>query len=243
MNKYKHLLFDMDETLLDFSQAEKLAFYQLMDELNITNKERLYSIFSPLNLSLWKKLEKNEITKPELFATRFGTILNEANTSGDLPVGVELPSIQEVNSLYMTFIASCGITFPGAVELLTKLKATGLYDLCIITNGTTFSANGRLNASGLRPLIDEVFISDEIGVNKPSALFFDKVKDCIGDFDCQHYLVIGDSLTSDIQGAISANMDAVLITHHGEFPENTQNYAIKYTAKSFDDVYNIVTNA
>ena len=64
----------------------------------------------------------------------------------------------------------------------------------------------------LEKYIKHSFISQEMGCAKPSPVFFEKVIEYIGDSDKSNYLVIGDSLTSDISGARNFGIDSVFLS-------------------------------
>lgn len=93
-------------------------------------------------------------------------------------------------------------------ETVEKLR--GRYKQYAVTNGTAVAQNRKLAVSGLKELLDGVFISDEVGANKPDKEFFDRVFEKIGDYKKEEIVIIGDSLYSDIQGGNNAGIYSVL---------------------------------
>lgn len=233
----KHLLFDLDMTLLDFLEAEKLAFKATVDGLNLIYSQDFYEAYSIANEKCWKRLELKEITKKELYEIRFSETLDwYFMKHGKVS---SLPPLQDINSMYINNMCKIGVLLPGAMEFVLKLKKSREdLSLYIITNGTSKTARGRVNVSGLEPLFKEVFVSDEIGVNKPDKRFFEHVFDelkCTAD-EC---LVIGDSLSSDMLGAKNAGIKSLWYTNDPQ-EESVNKYSITYTASSFDEMLKIL---
>lgn len=191
-----YIFLDADETLLDFRYAEHYAFKSTMEHFGIPYSEELYNDYSEENLRLWKKLEKGEITKPRLLTLRYENLF-ERN-------GITVDSVDKVNECYFSYMKNCGKIIDNADKLCEKLCKN--YKLYIATNGTKYVAMGRLEQSGLLPFISDVFISDYIGHNKPSEEFFKYCFDKIGDYDKSRYIILGDSLSSDMLGGKNAGI-------------------------------------
>lgn len=203
MNKLKNIKYiflDSDQTLLDFSYAEKFAFKSAMQKLNLPSDDESYNRFSQDNIRLWKCLERGEVEKSRLMTLRFENLLKN--------LWIEAPSPEVINNAYLNFLSSCGKTLPGAEGLCSAL--TKKYKLYITTNGTAIAQSGRLKDSGLLPYIDEVFISDIIGYNKPKQEFFDYCFRKIGDYDKNRYIIFGDSLSADMAGGKNAGITTCL---------------------------------
>ena len=156
--KYTYLLFDADNTLFDFHAGEKNAFHKALAAFGFGENEDDYARYAAINSSLWKQLEKGEITKDRIFAERFVRFLKETNRVGD---GIAL------NACYKESLANEAILFPHAKELLSALLQKG-YRLFLITNGDKTVQNTRLALSGLGQYFEKIFISEEIGAAKPS---------------------------------------------------------------------------
>ena len=196
---YKFLLFDLDHTLLDFDAAEDVALTQLLKEEGVTDIQAYKDYYVPMNKALWKDLELKKITKQELVNTRFSKLFEH--------FGIEKDGTYLANR-YQFFLAQQGQVFSGAMELLDNLIDRG-YELYAATNGITAIQTGRLAQSGLAPYFNQVFISEQLQTQKPDALFYERIWQQITGFDKEKALMIGDSLTADIQGGNNAGIDTI----------------------------------
>ncbi|MBQ4121969.1 MAG: YjjG family noncanonical pyrimidine nucleotidase [Clostridia bacterium] len=226
---YTFLLFDADNTLFDFHAGEKIAFQKALADFDFSETPEDYPLYSAINDSLWKSLEKGTITKDGIFATRFVRFLEETNRQGD---GAAL------NTSYKAHLAEQAILLPHAEEVLQTLKARG-FRLFLITNGDKTVQNSRLQKSGLGQYFEKVFISEEIGASKPDTRFFDAVANAIDGFEKDKALVIGDSESSDILGANRYRIDACHVTVNSP-PLSPAVYA-KYTVDNLLDIINLVS--
>ena len=201
---YKFLLFDLDHTLLDFDAAEDVALTQLLKEEGVADIQAYKDYYVPMNKSLWKDLELKKITKQELVNTRFSKLFSHFGIEKD---GVYLAE------RYQFYLAQQGQVFSGAMELLDSLIDRG-YELYAATNGITTIQTGRMAQSGLAPYFNQVFISEQLQTQKPDALFYEKIGQQIAGFSKEMTLMIGDSLTADIQGGNNAGIDTILYNPH-----------------------------
>lgn len=201
---YKFLLFDLDHTLLDFDAAEDVALTQLLKEEGVTDIQAYKDYYVPMNKSLWKDLELKKIRKQELVNTRFSKLFSHFGIEKD---GVYLAE------RYQFFLAQQGQVFSGAMELLDSLIDRG-YELNAATNGITKIQTGRMAQSGLAPYFNQVFISEQLQTQKPDTLFYEKIGQQIAGFSKEKALMIGDSLTADIQGGNNADIDTIWYNPH-----------------------------
>ena len=201
---YKFLLFDLDHTLLDFDTAEDVALTQLLKEEGIEDIQAYKDYYVPMNKSLWKDLEEKKITKQELVNTRFSKLFSHFGIEKD---GVYLAE------RYQFYLAQQGQVFSGAMELLDSLIDRG-YELYAATNGITTIQTGRMARSGLAPYFNQVFISEQLQTQKPDALFYEKIGQQIAGFSKEKTLMIGDSITADIQGGNNADIDTIWYNPH-----------------------------
>lgn len=199
--KYKYILFDADDTLLDFGLDENNAFKAVCTEKGLTYTPYFYERYSAINLGLWKQYERGEIEKSDITRLRYTKLLKEFGIDGD---GVEF------NECYCRNLSEGGITVKNAVNVCQKLKNAG-YELYIVTNGIEFIQMKRLKKSGLDAYFKHVFISEKLGFQKPRKEYFDIVFKEIGCPDKEKYLIVGDSLTSDIKGGKNAGIDTCWI--------------------------------
>lgn len=189
------VLFDLDDTLLDFHKAERIAIAKTFKELGIEPTEEVIQLYSKINARQWKRLETGEISREQVLVGRFEILFKE--------LGLDLPS-RQAKTLYENYLSQGHYFMPGAEELLKKLQ--GSYRLFICSNGTAVVQEGRLKSAGISPYFEEIFISEEIGCNKPSPEFFRRCFERIKDFDPERCIIIGDSLSSDILGGINAGI-------------------------------------
>lgn len=224
--KYKYLLFDLDHTLLDFDAAEDIALSQLLKEEGVEDIQAYKDYYVPMNKSLWKDLEQKKITKKELVNSRFSKLFAHFGIEKD---GTYLAE------RYQFFLSKQGQTFPGVEDLLRKLISQG-YELYAATNGITYIQTGRLEQSGIAPFFKEIFISEQLHTQKPDAEFYEKIGARIPNFDKNQTLMIGDSLSADIQGGNNAGIDTIWYNPH--HLENKTQAQPTYEVHSYKDLVN-----
>lgn len=204
--RYRILLFDVDNTLLDFDANEEESFRSLVEEMGETFTEEMYETYKKMNRELWKKIEKNEITVDEGVNRRFSDLMSFYGKTVDG---------RQWERTYRSFMNQGIQEIPEVHQVLKKLQEEG-YDLYVITNGVEETQMSRMSRSGLSRYFKELFISGRIGAGKPSCEFFDYVKSHIPGFHEKEALVIGDSLSSDIKGGAIAGIDTCWFTREGE---------------------------
>ena len=225
--KYKYLLFDADDTLLDFRRSEREALTDAMLRFGIHPTEGLIKGYSEINDSLWKLLERGGIGKNELRVRRFELFAEKYGLDAD-------PHMLAAE--YTDRLAEMSFPVNGAVELCASLW--GKYRMFIITNGIKNIQESRLGASELKQYIEKSFISEEMGAEKPSPLFFDRVASAIDGFDRSLALVIGDSLTSDIAGGIAAGIDTCWFNPRRKAP--VDGIVPTYEIHALDELYRVL---
>lgn len=183
------VLFDLDNTLLDFNKAEKIAVERTLREMSVTPDERMLKRYSELNLAQWHLLEQGKITRSQVKVQRYVNLFREYHIEGD-------PA--EAAKVYEAYLAIGHYYVEGAEELLKHLSEK--YRLYMVTNGTLSVQKGRIKSAGMRPYFKDIFISEEIGYDKPGKAYFDYCFSRISNFHRENTVIIGDSLTSDIQG-------------------------------------------
>ena len=202
MKKYEYLLFDADNTLFDFTKAEYMAFKETCMASNLEFSEELYIKYSEINDSLWKKIEGKEITLDFLKLERFRLLLvSEGRENSEDTILLA----EKMRDLYIESLGNQSCLVSGAEECVKSLSEK--YKIYIVTNGIAKTQRKRFSASVINQYFEDIFISEEIGFAKPSNCYFEYVLNKIGDNDKSKYLVIGDSLTSDCDGAINYGLD------------------------------------
>ena len=197
MANYKVILWDIDGTLLNFHMAEKAAICNLFQTFGLGScTEEMLARYSMINAGFWKKLEKGELTKPQILVGRFETFFRE--------YGLDVSCAPAFNEAYQLALGDTVCFNPGGLETVKALK--GKVKQYAVTNGTLVAQRKKLAASGLDTLLDGVFISDVIGIEKPNIGFFQAVWQKIGPYAPDEVLIVGDSLTSDIKGGNNAGI-------------------------------------
>lgn len=197
--KYRFLLADLDNTLLDFSASEHEALSRVLFSFGIEPEAGIINAYSSFNDKLWKKLERGLITREQLIATRFVEFFKERGISADGRAAAPL---------YEKFLSESAVMIDGADELFRRCR--GKVSVYIISNGTARVQLPRLAASGIDKAADGYFISELVGYTKPDAGFFDAVASAIPGFNRRSALILGDSLTADISGGAVCGIDTCL---------------------------------
>lgn len=225
--KYTTILFDADNTLLDFDAAEHEAITSVLRLYGLPHDDSVIAEYSRINLGFWKMLERGEITKDELKYLRFEAFCEHFGFNIDA---------REMATAYMNALSKQNPLIDGAIEICERLF--GKCRLYIITNGIKFIQEGRFSTSPLMKYFDGTFISETVGYEKPSVEYFEAVERAIPDFDRTKTLVVGDSLTSDIKGGINYGLDTCWFNPKGK--AHPLDMDITYEIKSLDEIFDIV---
>lgn len=192
------LLFDLDNTLLDFDKAEANALTKALHDVNIEVDDHMISRYNRINSFQWKLLEKGILTREEVKLRRFEILFEEFSIKADP---------KEVEKNYQSYLGQGHYFIKDAEEVLEQLSKT--HRIYLVTNGTLSVQIGRLQSSGIKKYLQGVFISEEVGYNKPSKEYFDYCFSQIPDFRKENTVIIGDSLSSDIQGGKNAGIKTI----------------------------------
>lgn len=201
---YRHLLFDLDNTLIDFSGASKLAIKQVLSSIDVSPTEDILSIYHSLNAQVWHSFENGKISGSDLRWLRFAKLLDHLKIRDQDPYAL--------NVKYLDHLVQETEPYEGVISMLEQFRAQGL-ELSIITNGFMEVQRPRLDKTALTDFFDHIIVSDEIGVSKPNTAFFDYTHYKLGRPDKKEVLVIGDSLRSDIRGGHHYGLDTCWISH------------------------------
>ena len=215
--KYTTVYFDLDNTLLDFSAAERSAINRLLTLYGITPKSDYVRLYSSINRKYWESFERGEIAREDIFEGRFREFLSAVGAVADA---------EKMAADYFTLLAAGHDLMPGAKEVLEYLKGRG-YTVCATTNGVTKTQYKRIAESGIGVFFDYVFISEEVGVQKPERGYFDYVLNNTPEKDRERVLIVGDSQSSDILGGINSGIDTCWLNPAGEPGKYKATYEIK----------------
>ena len=221
--KYYFILLDADNTLFDFDASEKAALTAAFSDLHISATPELLGAYHKINIAYWAMLAENKIEKKLLYSERFRELFARFSITGD-PIAMQNSYRKHLNEQH--------ILYDGAEFFLSALYPS--YLLFLITNGDKLTQRRRLRDSGIDKYFADVFISDEIGYEKPDVGFFDYAASHIDNFSREKCLVVGDGLKTDIRGAINYGLDCVWFNPLSLPPE--KGIAATHVSKSFDDI-------
>jgi 2-haloacid dehalogenase len=213
---YTWLLFDADDTLFDYPRAEANALQWTLERSGLAFRPEFFEIYARYNQQVWKEFERGEVTSQALRTKRFELFFDH--------IGATLDP-QAVSPLYLQNLALGTDLLPGAEEVIRAVK--GRYHLALVTNGLSDVQRPRLEHSVLRDCFEKVFISEELGAAKPTREYFDAVFAGIGHPPRESVLIIGDSLTSDMQGGVDYGIATCWYNPNGKTTELAVTYVIK----------------
>jgi len=226
---FKVILWDVDATLLNFEKAEEAGIRGCFEKYNLGEcTDEMLENYKVINRGYWQAMERGEIEKPVLLVKRFEDFLNAYGLDSSVAAGM--------NSLYQILLGETVVFYENALETVQALKGKVLQ--CAVTNGTKVAQDGKLRNSGLDKEFDHVFISEVVGIEKPNKGFFDAVFAEIGEYAKDEVLIVGDSLTSDIQGGVNAGIKTCWFNPKGV--ENTSKLKPDYEIRDIGEVPEIV---
>jgi YjjG family noncanonical pyrimidine nucleotidase len=208
MHQYKAIFFDLDETLLDFKASQRAALMrtQTLYFQNACDFDSLLATFGHINKGLWSRVEAGEIGPTDVKYMRFEALIEALQLNFSPSLGLEIAEFYEAS------LSLSAICLPKAKETLTRLKSS--HRIGIITNGLSLVQHSRIRLAGFEQLVDSVIVSEELGVAKPNKAVFEAALLRFG-LSASQCLMVGDSLTSDYQGALNAGMDFCWINAQG----------------------------
>ncbi len=225
----KTVLWDVDGTLLDFEAAQAAAMRTLFSEFGLGPcTDEMLARYDAINHGFWQRLERGEITKRQVLIGRFEQFFKE--------YGIDPAVSVPYNDRYQLCLGDTIVHRDDCLSLIDLLK--GRVRQYIVSNGTVAAQTKKLDRSGIGKRMDGVFLSEALGAEKPSPAFFEKVFDAIGPVDRSEVMIVGDSLTSDIRGGITAGIRTVFYN-----PKNIplpKEHHIDYNIHSLTDVINII---
>jgi 2-haloacid dehalogenase len=193
------LFLDLDDTILDFHKAERLALGKTFRSFGLEPTEEVMARYSLINKAHWERLERKELTREEVLVGRFAVLFQEFG----LEVNPEACARAYEDNL------SIGHYFlPGALEAVQSLSKK--YKLYLASNGTAHVQEGRIKSANIERFFKDIFISQRVGAVKPKKEFFDYCFNTIKDFNKENAIIIGDSISSDILGGKNAGIKTCL---------------------------------
>lgn len=227
----KAVLFDIDNTLLDFDACVQECMREGFEAFGLGQyREEMFGVFQKINSEMWKSIDQGTMSFEELLETRWNRIFAELNITFDG---------RRFENFFIDFLFESAIPIPGSIQILESLK--NRYILCAASNGPCRQQINRLTKAGMLPMFSKLFISEEIGASKPSSEFF---AHCMRALNEQtpilpdEVLMVGDSLSADITGALSFGMKACHFDRIGiNSPSSPR---ADYTIHSLDELHKIL---
>lgn len=224
MHAFQTLLFDADNTLFDFTACESTALELAFLQHNYPLNDEIRKLYERINVGLWKEYEQGRMDRKTVIYSRFGLLFQELGIDDD-GIGFE--------DIYQDLLGRQHVMIPEAYEVIEYLYQS--YDLYIVTNGVTVTQLRRLKDSGLDRYMKKIFVSEETGYQKPRKEYFDYCFERIPQFNPDQALIIGDSLSSDIQGGVNAGIKTCWYNPTKE--HNFLALPIDYEISSLKEIY------
>ena len=203
MDNIKAVFIDIDNTLLDFNKCALWSMQKAFNDYGLSFENSMFDTFNMINNRLWLRIEKGELTKEELYACRWNMIFAQIGNDID---GVEFENV------FYSYLTESAEPVDGALDLLKYLH--GKYLVCAASNASYAQQIKRLNNAGMTEYLDRIFISEQIGFSKPQKEFFERCFEKISPIVPPETVMIGDSLTADIEGGASFGMKTCRYNHN-----------------------------
>lgn len=228
MTQFTTILWDVDGTLLDFLYSQRYAITKCFKTIGREITEEMIARYSQINDDYWKRLELGEVTKAQLLTGRFTTLFEEYK--------IENVDVEAFRREYQVALGSVYCFIDDALTICKSLQTQ--VKQYVITNGVTATQKNKLKISGLADVMEELFISEQIGSPKPHIEFFEYCLEHITEKDKQKILIVGDSLTSDIKGGVLSGIPTCWYRPDGT--KNNTEFQPDYEITDLHQVYDIL---
>lgn len=229
MCRFDIILWDVDQTLLDFNQSQEYALCHSFKQFGRSVDPEIISLYADINVSYWKRYEIGEVTKEELLIGRFDTLFSRLD--------IRDIDTKDFQAFYQETLGSVFYFRDCSGQLCKKLK--GVVRQYAVTNGVSSTQRNKLRLSGFDQIFDDIFVSEEIGYPKPQIEYFEKCFQKIPDFQKEKALIVGDSLSSDMQGGNNAGI--ACCWYNPEGLEKPDGLKIDYEIKNLWEVEEVLS--
>ena len=222
----KAVFLDVDNTLLDFNLSAKEAIKAAFLELNLTFSDNIMPTFLSVNDELWRRIEKKELTRQELHRIRWQIVFDKLQINA---VGTEM------EQLFLQNLFNCAILVDGALDLVKYLSKK--YDVYTASNAPYPQQVNRLTISGIMPFVKGIMNFESQGIHKPQKRFFEKCLQAVSPIKNDEIVLIGDSLTADMQGGKAVGFTTIWFNRQNK---EKPNGLCDYTVSSLAEIKNIL---
>ena len=228
MAKFDTILWDVDQTLLDFKKSEDYAIRYCFRKFGKEASDEAVAIYSRINEGFWKRIEKGEINRKDALVQRFEQLFQQIGEQ-DMDAGA-------FQKEYAEALGSVYYYLDDSYELVKNLR--GIYRQYLVTNGVTLTQMKKLRLSGFDQLADGIFVSEQIGIPKPHKDFFEKCFSMISGFCKEKAVIVGDSLSSDMRGGNNAGIATCWYNPAGL--KNLSDVKIDYEIRNLKEIWDIL---
>ncbi|MDE6302219.1 MAG: YjjG family noncanonical pyrimidine nucleotidase [Clostridia bacterium] len=219
-------MIDIDNTLLDFGKSSQLAIIRACEDFNIVYPEKIFDVFVKVTNDMWRQIQDGELTEERLRQTRWNKIFDMFGISADGP------AFEEV---FHRNLRDCAVPVDGAIDILNYLHTK--YSVCTASNASFKQQSNRMELVGMSQYIDKMFVSEQLGAQKPSPAFFEA---CLKQLNLnpQDTIMIGDDIHADMLGAASLGIHTCWFNPHN-LP-NTENIPLDFEISHLSDIHKIL---
>ena len=199
----KAVLIDIDNTLLDFHKSSEKAIKTAFSKCAIPFTDKVITTFHEVNDGLWLQIEKKEITKQEMYGLRWTTIFKALGITYD---GVEF------EQQFRSTLSTIAEPVDNAREMLEYLYKK--YPLYAASNSSYEHQYKRMTQADMLKYFRKMFVSERVGALKPAKEFFEYCLTDIGITEPAEAVIIGDSLSADIDGGVRMGLKTIWFNPH-----------------------------
>jgi len=230
MRKYTTILWDLDQTILDFARSQDYALRYTFRQFDREIGEAQVTTYAAINDDYWKRMERGEITKEEVLIGRFITLFER--------LGITQIAPEAFGEIYQEALGDVFFFQDGADELIPQLREKG-YRQYIVTNGVNRTQEKKIRLSGLDKMVDGVFVSELMGYPKPRKEYFDACFAQLEGVTRAECLLVGDSITSDMQGGVNAGID--VCWYNPKKQDDPSGLALNYEIRDLHELLRILS--
>ncbi len=200
----KALFFDIDDTILDYDLCAVYTVRRACETLGVPYSRAVQTEYRTVDDELWARQKLGELTIPQVLELRNAHMMEYLGLTDGM-------SFQE--AFIAAFAESCDLV-DGAEAVLKTTKERGL-PVYSASNGFLEVQTNRLKKAGVLQYFDKLFVSETIGCEKPDIGFFEH---CLREtgYAPHEVLMIGDSVTADIKGALNAGWNVCYLNRHNK---------------------------